>query len=270
MRLRSICARTSRRLWRVSEYRMKDYTGEIVSNKQIAPDAFEMTVGVKDMPEVRPGQFAMLEVPRKDCVLRRPFGILSRDENSVSFLYRVKGNGTIALSELEAGDGIRLTMPLGNGFPTEKRSKVAIVGGGFGIVPLYLLAKEYRGAEVRIYNGFVNASAVMLEREFGKCGKFTLCTDDGSRGFHGYPVAALEKDMDEGFAPEVIFCCGPTPLMKSVKALAARRGVKAYLSLEQRMGCGVGACLTCTCKVAGHNKRVCKDGPVFDSAEVFE
>ncbi len=249
---------------------MKDYIGEIVANKQIAPDAYCITIEVKNMPEVRPGQFAMLEVPREDCILRRPFGVLSHDENNVSFLYQIKGKGTDALTMLEVGDNIKLAFPLGNGFPLGGEKKIAVVGGGFGIVPLYSVADCYRGAEVRIYNGFASEGKVMLEREFGKLGKLTVCTDDGSRGFHGYPVAALERDMDDGFAPETIFCCGPEPLMKSVKAFATRRGVKAYLSLEQRMGCGIGACLTCTCKADGHNKRVCKDGPVFESTEVFE
>lgn len=249
---------------------MNDYAGEVINNTEICPGGYLLEVGFDRLPHVRGGQFAMLEVPRADCVLRRPLGVCMADEGYAAFLYQVKGVGTRALTLLGPGDGIRVTLPLGNGFPEDgDYDSVAVVGGGFGIAPLYMTAAEYGGRDVRIYNGFSDRRAVMLEKQFAALGKLTVCTDNGSKGYHGYPVTALEEDMKRGFSPDVIFCCGPDPLMRAVKRLGEKSGVPTYLSLETHMGCGVGACLTCTCKVAGHNTRVCKDGPVFRAEEVF-
>lgn len=248
---------------------MKDYIGEIISNREIADGAYLLEMSFDKLPPVIGGQFAMLEIPREDCILRRPLGICMADSSYAAFLYQLKGKGTHSLSTLEKGDEIKVLMPLGNGFPIGKYENVAIVGGGFGVVPLYLTAAEC-GGSARIYNGFATKKQIMLAREFSAVGNLTLCTDDGSEGFHGFPTAALEKDIAEGYKPDAIFCCGPNPLMKAVKKLGEAMGIPTYLSLEAHMGCGVGACLTCTCKIAGHNKRVCKDGPVFPSKEVFE
>lgn len=250
---------------------MNDFNGEVLNNEEIAEGAYLLEVGFDEaLPPVRGGQFAMLEVPREDCILRRPLGVCMADDGYAAFLYQLKGKGTHALSYLQPGDGVRALLPLGNGFPQNAAyKKVAVVGGGFGIAPLYMTAAAYGGENVRIYNGFASKKLVMLAKQFGAVGELTVCTDDGSEGFHGFPTQALAADMEQGFIPDVIFCCGPDPLMKAVKKLGETRGVPTYLSLEAHMGCGVGACLTCTCKVAGHNKRVCKDGPVFDAAEVF-
>ncbi len=247
---------------------MNDFTGEVIANSEIAPGAFLLEMSFSGLPEMRGGQFAMLETPREDCVLRRPLGICMAAPDYAAFLMQVKGGGTEAISRLECGDTLRVTMPLGNGFPVKPGATAAIVGGGFGIAPLYMTAAEC-GGNVRIYNGFATAKQVMLADRFAAVGRLTVCTDDGSRGYRGYPVNALAEDMDGGFAPDVIYCCGPEPLMRAVKKLGEERGVETHLSLEQRMGCGVGACLTCTCKLAGHNTRVCKDGPVFRSTEVY-
>ena len=250
---------------------MKDYIGEVIKNEEIAPGGYLLELEFKNLPPVKAGQFAMLEVPKADSILRRPLGICMADKDYAAFVYQVKGEGTKALTALEEGDEIKVTMPLGNGFPVDKKyKKVAIVGGGFGIVPLYMTAAAYGDSETRIYNGFANEKQIMLKKQFAAVGKLTVCTDDGSVGYHGYPVNALAEDIEKGFKPDVIFCCGPDPLMRAVKALGEKNGIETYLSLEAHMGCGIGACLTCTCKIAGHNKRVCKDGPVFPSKEVYE
>lgn len=248
---------------------MKDYTAKVLANEKLYEGAYALTLEAEGMPKVRGGQFAMLTVPPADRILRRPFGIVAADENSCCFLYQVKGKGTDALTRLTRGDKVEVMLPLGNGFPKIDCERLAIVGGGFGVAPLLLPAKENADKEVRIYNGFATKSQIMLEGLFSEAGKLTVCTDDGSYGFHGFPSQAFESELDE-FRPQVIFCCGPEPLMRAVKRIGESRGITTYLSLEQRMGCGVGACLTCTCKAAGHNKRVCKDGPVFLSTEVFE
>lgn len=248
---------------------MKDVVAEVLNNRMIAPDAYLLEVSLPSgaTADVRGGQFAMLEVPRADCILRRPLGICMAGEEYAAFLYQVKGGGTQALTTLEAGDELNISLPLGNGFP-DVGSNVAIVGGGFGVVPLMPTAVQC-GGNARLYLGFADKKHVMLKKEFASVGKLTLCTDDGSEGFRGFPTQALERDLAEGFAPDAILCCGPEPLMRAVKALGESRGIPTYLSLEARMGCGVGACLTCTCKADGHNKRVCKDGPVFRSSEVY-
>lgn len=247
---------------------MKDIAVRVTANEKLYDGAYIMTVE-GDMPPFRPGQFAMVETPLGERILRRPFGIVDADDRSCAFIYQVKGEGTEALTHLRYGDALKVMMPLGNGFPLSS-GKVAVVGGGFGVAPLLSVAKSCKaaGAEVRIYNGFASVEREMLSRLFAEYGTLTVCTDDGSAGYHGFPFAALESDMNDGFAPDVIMCCGPAPLMRAVKKLGESRGITTYLSLEQRMGCGVGACLTCTCKVDGHNKRVCKDGPVFLSTEV--
>lgn len=249
---------------------MKDIAAKVTANEKLYDGAYLLTLAsAEDIPECAAGQFAMVEVPLGDHILRRPFGIVEAGGNTCTFLYQVKGAGTEALSGLRYGDGARVTLPLGNGFPTFS-GKVAVVGGGFGVAPLLSAARACKaaGAEVRIYNGFATAERIMLTGLFAEAGKLTVCTDDGSTGFRGFPTAALEADIAAGWTPDVILCCGPSPLMRVVKKLGEERGIVTYLSLEQRMGCGIGACLTCTCKVAGHNKRVCKDGPVFISTEV--
>ncbi len=248
---------------------MKEHIGVVLGNREIADGAYLLEMSFDKLPLSKGGQFAMLEVPREDCILRRPLGVCMADSSYAAFLYRLKGKGTHALTTLVKGDEVKVTMPLGNGFPIGKFENVAIIGGGFGVAPLYLTAIEC-GGNARIYNGFSTKKQIMLGKEFASVGKLTLCTDDGSAGFHGFPTAALESDMAEGYKPDAIFCCGPEPLMKAVKRLGEARGIPTYLSLEAHMGCGVGACLTCTCKVAGHNKRVCKDGPVFLSEEVYQ
>lgn len=249
---------------------MNDFSGEVINNEEICEGAFLLEVGFDKLPQVRGGQFAMLEVPRDDCVLRRPLGICMADDGYAAFLYQLKGKGTRALSYLQPGDGVRALMPLGNGFPMGAYRNVAIVGGGFGIAPLYMTAANYGGGNVRIYNGFATKKQIMLEKQFSAVGELTVCTDDGSYGFHGFPTQSLQADIEKGFVPDVIFCCGPDPLMKAVARLGKAHGIETYVSLEAHMGCGVGACLTCTCKASGHNKRVCKDGPVFLSTEVYE
>ena len=247
---------------------MKDITLIVTANEELYESAY-LLVAEGKIPAVLPGQFAMLSVPLGECPLRRPFGIVETDGKSISFLYQVKGRGTEALTHLGYGARISATLPLGNGFPISG-GRTAIIGGGFGVAPLLSAARacDEAGADVRIYNGFASAGREMLSGLFAQSGRLTVCTDDGSAGFHGFPTAALEKDISEGWIPDAVLCCGPSPLMRAVKKLGESRGIPTYLSLEQRMGCGVGACLKCTCKVAGHNKRVCKDGPVFLSTEV--
>ena len=245
---------------------MNDYSAQVISNKAVGLDGKELVVSIDNPPAVRGGQFAMLETGRADLILRRPLGVSKVDGNKLSFIYQIKGGGTNALATLCKGDKLQIALPLGKPFELGGAKRVAIVGGGYGVIPLLLTAAQ-SAADKYIYNGFSCKQAVMCEKEFVAVGRLTVCTDDGSYGVKGYPTAALEADFDK-IKPDLIICCGPNPLMRAAKELGARKGIKTLLSLEQRMGCGVGACLVCTCKAGGENKRVCADGPVFDAAEV--
>ena len=251
----------------------KKENAQVVSQERLAQDIYSMWIKTEAAAEAKPGQFISMYTNDGSKLLPRPISIceIDKENGSLRVVYRVTGKntGTEEFAKLQAGDTIPVIGPLGNGFPLSS-GKVAVVGGGFGVAPLLSVAKSCKaaGAEVRIYNGFASVEREMLSGLFAEYGTLTVCTDDGSAGYHGFPFAALESDMNDGFAPDVIMCCGPAPLMRAVKKLGESRGITTYLSLEQRMGCGVGACLTCTCKVDGHNKRVCKDGPVFLSTEV--
>ena len=219
----------------------------------------------------RAGQFIILRVDGDGERIPLTIAGCDRQKGTVRIIFQVVGATTMALNSKAEGDFIQdFVGPLGEPSHTAGLHKVAVVGGGFGVAPLLSATRACKaaGAEVRIYNGFATAERIMLTGLFAEAGKLTVCTDDGSTGFRGFPTAALEADIAAGWTPDVILCCGPSPLMRVVKKLGEERGIVTYLSLEQRMGCGIGACLTCTCKVAGHNKRVCKDGPVFISTEV--
>ncbi|MBQ7227584.1 MAG: hypothetical protein IJX05_04225 [Clostridia bacterium] len=135
---------------------MNDYLGEVKTNFEVAPGVYYLEVSFSALPFIQAGQFAMLEVPREDCILRRPLGICHATANTITFVYQVKGEGTVSLTWLEEGDNIRVTLPLGNGFPMMNAENVAIVGGGLGVVPLYITAEAQSESNVRIYNGFAS------------------------------------------------------------------------------------------------------------------
>ena len=250
---------------------MKDYTAKVLANEKLYEGAYALTLEAEGMPKVRGGQFAMLTVPPADRILRRPFGIVAADENSCCFLYQVKGKGTDALTRLTRGDKVEVMLPLGNGFPKIDCERLAIVGGGFGVAPLLLPAKENADKEVRIYNGFATKSQIMLEGLFSEAGKLTVCTDDGSYGKKGFVTAVAREAADE-IKPDEILVCGPVVMYRALKKCFEGSGIPIYVSLEQRMGCGIGACLVCNCKVRRADGegyvRVCKDGPVFLLDEV--
>lgn len=169
-------------------------------------------------------------------------------------------------------DRIDLIGPLGKGFTLlEPSKKAAVIGGGIGTPPMLELARHYGRNAVAVI-GFRSAGAVILREDFEACGAQTvICTDDGTMGRHGFVTAALEELLTAE-TPDIIYACGPHPMLKGVAALADSRGIRCEVSLEERMGCGVGACLVCACKTVKNSKEyfahVCKDGPVFDAKEV--
>ena len=249
---------------------MKDYQAVIVENKPIAENIYEITFRLNEKPCVRPGQFGAISVGGTH-LLRRPIAICKAEDDLVSFCYQIKGEGTKKLKEMGAGNELNVLMPLGNGFfVTEEEQKVALVGGGVGIFPLVSVVRAYADKkEISSFIGFRNKGAVCAVEEFEKSASFTAVTDDGSYGDKMNSVQAFERALKDGYRPDVVLSCGPTPMLRALKAVTEREQIPCYVSLEERMGCGIGACLVCVCNLTnGERARVCKDGPVFNANDV--
>lgn len=245
---------------------------KILSIDEIAQGMFDVVVESEKMAsEAKPGQFLHI-----DCgdsaknLLRRPISICDAYDNKVRFIFEKKGTGTDWLSQRREGDLLDIIGPVGNGFTVmSDAEKPIIIGGGIGVFPLYMLAKQFDMPTVLM--GFRDKSRVCLEGEFDKIANVAVATDDGSYGYDGYAVTILENMLKSGNG-DIVYSCGPMPMLRAVKKITEQYGVKCQLSLEERMGCGIGACLTCTCETTStgthKHKRVCKNGPVFWSDEV--
>lgn len=249
---------------------MKDYLATIVKNEKIADNIHAVTFDMGEDVKVRCGQFGNIAVGGTH-LLRRPIAICKAKKNLVTFCYQIKGEGTQKLKTLGAGTRLNVLMPLGNGFFVEdNEKKVALVGGGVGVFPLISVLRQYANEkEIAAYIGYRNKGAVCGVDEFKEASKFVAVTDDGSYGEKMNAVQAFEKDIQAGNRPDVVLSCGPTPMLRALKAVVERENIPCYVSLEERMGCGIGACLVCVCdKTNGKKARVCKDGPVFNANEV--
>ncbi len=242
----------------------------IVKKKAAAAGVFDLTILCPDIARLaQPGQF--VQAAANGFFLRRPISICEIYDDSIRLVFEVRGKGTEALSALNAGDNIDLIAPLGKGFTVLEGKKAVCVGGGIGTPPMLSIASRY-GKNARVISGFRSADAVILQKDLAGAGCETvLCTDDGSAGIHGLVTVPLEEILKTD-KPDIIYACGPMPMLKGVALLAKEYDVKCEVSLEQRMACGVGACLVCACKTVRNGEQilshVCKDGPVFDSGEV--
>ncbi|QAT50815.1 dihydroorotate dehydrogenase electron transfer subunit [Caproiciproducens sp. NJN-50] len=241
----------------------------VLKKAELAPGIFDLTVFCPEAARIaRPGQFAQFQVPGK--TLRRPISIceISREDGTLRFVFQIRGDGTRLLSLLNPGETVNLLAPLGNGFDLGDPSRRALfVGGGIGVPPLLEAAKPF-GARAVLAAGFRSRNAVTLREDFESLGcQVRVATDDGSFGYHGL-VADLMDDIEF----DVVFACGPKPMLRAAAGAAARRGVPCYVSMEERMACGIGACLGCAVRLRGGNGpyygHVCKDGPVFDARTV--
>lgn len=235
--------------------------GKVTSNRALGEDFYLMRV--EEENNARMGQFYMLRAWETYPVLSRPISVYDADKESVSFLYKVVGKGTELLCQLKEGDEITLDGAHGNGFPSlADKKRIALVGGGVGIAPLYLAAKTYKkenpDCTVDIYLGF--SGTPVLTEEFE-----TVC-DRLKVNVGGF----VTDDIDPN-AYEAIVTCGPTIMMKVLysKCVKCQAAAPLYVSMENRMACGIGACLVCSCRTANGNRKVCKDGPVFLGSEVF-
>lgn len=221
----------------------------------------------------RPGQFAMLYPGGDSRLLPRPISFCGADEKNglYRFVYQAAGGGTTLLAALEPGRTIRALAPLGNGFPeTRPGERAAIIGGGLGVPPLLWLTRSRAasGAEVSVFLGF--RSDPILLREFAETGAgVSVSTDDGSMGFHGNAADMFENFADEP-AFDTVYACGPKPLLARAAGIAEKIRAACYVSVEERMACGVGACYCCAVETRGETKyrKCCADGPVFDAKEL--
>lgn len=222
-----------------------------------------------------PGQFISMYCADGSRLLPRPISICELDAagRRLRVVYRIAGKGTEEFSGLCAGDTVPVMGPLGNGF-TRREGTAILIGGGIGIPPMLQLAKALsaEGCQVQVVLGYRDKE-LFLKPEFESYGKVYVSTEDGSVGTRGNVIDAIRENA---LTAEQIYACGPVPMLRGVKAFAAEKGIAAQLSMEERMACGIGACLACVCQSVEtdghshvHNKRVCKDGPVFDAEEII-
>lgn len=231
----------------------------VLSNDQLSKDFWRICV--RAAHRGKPGQFYLLRAWDKEPVLSRPVSIFDQEEDRLSFLYKTVGRGTERIAALKPGDDLYIQGPLGNWFPEALSGKVALVGGGVGIAPLYYAAREYMrqgGCCTDIYLGF-REEALLEEAYGGVCRKLT-CN-----------VGGFVTDEIDPAAYDRILTCGPMPMMDALyrKCAAAGAAGRLLVSMENRMACGIGSCLVCTCRTASGNRKVCKDGPVFLAEEIF-
>jgi dihydroorotate dehydrogenase electron transfer subunit len=252
---------------------------ELLNKVELVKGIYKYTVKAPEIAkDAKAGQFLEIKVSETgEPFLRRPISIynIDRDSGIVEFIFQVKGRGTELLSQIEVGKSIDIMGPLGFGSYNVKEYKnVAIIGGGIGTYPLYELAKELKGkANINVYLGFRDKSLVTCEKEFEEIGlnKLVVTTDDGSYKEKGFAIDFMKKDIEE-HSVDMIFACGPLPMLRAIRQYAIDNNIPCQISLEERMGCGIGACLGCAVKVtSGKEPRfghVCKEGPVFNASDV--
>lgn len=235
---------------------------EILSNAQIAPAVYKIVLKGDTSPITACGQFVNIQL--NGFYLRRPISICDFDTETLTLIYKVVGGGTEALSRMQKGEGLDLLLSLGNGFDTSKSGQnPLIIGGGVGVPPLYALCKRLiaEGKKPAVILGFNTASEMFYEEVFKLLGADVYVTTvDGSYGVKGF-VTDVMKNLDYDY----FYTCGPLPMFKAIESVAKTSG---QYSFEERMGCGFGACMGCTCKTKYGNKRICKDGPVLEREEI--
>jgi dihydroorotate dehydrogenase electron transfer subunit len=243
----------------------------ITQNIMLAEGIFSMWLQIPEIAKTaKPGQFISLFCKDGSSLLPRPISIceINQKKGQIRIVFRVVGKGTKEFSILKELDFVEVMGPLGNGFIIEG-NKALIIGGGIGIPPMLELAKQLK-CEKQVVLGYRDNT--FMDKEFEAYGKVYMSTEDGSRGTKGNVLDVIRENR---LTADIIFACGPTPMLRGIKAYAAKNNISAQLSLEERMACGIGACLGCICKTKEtdphnnvKNKRICKDGPVFYAKEV--
>lgn len=273
----------------------KKTIGVVISQKMIAPAIYDLWIKTDLAKDAKPGQFVGVFPKDKSTLLPRPISIceVNEDKTALRLVYRIAGQGTAEFSKWNAGEEVALLGVLGNGFPLEKAQgkKVFLMGGGIGIPPMLELAKALSPGAAKGLDAGTDESAASKEGAAKVCsimgyrdaqtflrpdleqyGEVVIATEDGSVGTKGNVMDAIRENA---LTADVIFACGPMPMLRAIKAYAAEQGISAYISLEEHMACGVGACLGCVVKTKEvdhhshvNNARICTDGPVFEAGEV--
>ncbi len=236
---------------------------KVISNMPLAPSVFKMELEGDTSALTKPGQFINFKI--EGLYLRRPISVCDYSENTITVIYKVVGEGTEIMSKAVKGDEFDILVGLGNGFDVSKsKDKPLLIGGGVGVPPLYKLCKELikEGKEVSVVLGFNNETEIFYKNEFEELGaKVYITTVDGSYGIKGFVTNAMEQiDYD------YFYTCGPEPMFRAIENAVK---VSGQYSFEERMGCGFGACMGCSCKTKYGNKRICKDGPVLLREEII-
>ena len=248
-----------------------DEMAVIIRQEKIGTGIYSMWIRTEQVAEhAKAGQFVSVYCNDGSRLLPRPISIceINKEEKTLRLVYRVAGKGTGEFSAMKAGETLHIVGPLGNGFP-KKEKKAFLIGGGIGIPPMLQLAKEL-DCEKQIVLGY--RDELFLLDEFQKQGEVYLATEDGSTGTKGNVLDAIRANA---LTADMIYACGPTPMLRALKTYAAENGIECWISMEERMACGIGACLACVCKSKEkdahsnvNNKRICKEGPVFLAEEV--
>ena len=244
----------------------------IIRQEEIAYGIYSMWLKTDRIAAcAKAGQFISIYCRDRSRMLPRPISICEIDkaDRALRVVYRVAGRGTEEFASLGTGKELQIVGPLGNGFP-HKEKRAFLIGGGIGIPPMLQLAKEL-DCEKQIILGYRD-DALFLKEDFKRLGQVYVATEDGSCGTEGNVLDAIR---DNGLTADIIYACGPTPMLRAVKQYAADKDMECWLSLEEKMACGIGACLACVCKSREkdahtnvNNKRICKEGPVFRAEEV--
>ncbi len=242
---------------------MKESIFEILSNTKIAADIYKMELEGDISDISRPGQFVNIKI--EGLFLRRPISVCDAQNGVLTLIYKVVGQGTEIMAQ--AGKGVRLSLltGLGNGYDTSKSGEFPLlIGGGVGVPPLYMLCKKLisEGKSVKAALGFNKAEEIILAKDLKALGaEVYIATVDGSAGVRGFVTDAI-RDLDYSY----FYACGPLPMFRAVEKVAKTSG---QYSFEERMGCGFGACMGCSCKTKYGNKRICRDGPVLEREEII-
>lgn len=251
----------------------------VLSQECLGAGIYDLTIQTKEIAaHAKAGQFVSVYSDDASKLLPRPISLcgIDAEAGTLRLVYRVtgEGTGTEEFSRLKKGDTVKILGPLGNGFTTEPGKKAFLIGGGIGVPPMLQLAKDIKKAGVvpfQIVMGYRDANTFLLD-EFKEQAETFVATEDGSVGTKGNVLDAIRANA---LTADVIYACGPTPMLRALKAYAAEQGMDCYISMEERMACGIGACLACVCNSTSkdehsnvNNKRICKEGPVFDAKEV--
>ena len=238
----------------------KEDNYKILSNEKIAKDVYKMILEGDTQYITAPGQF--INIKLNDKFLRRPISVCDCDDSTITIIYKVVGSGTEYMSTLAEGEILDILTGLGNGYDISKSTKPLLIGGGVGVPPLYMLAKKLIAARQSpvVILGFNTKDEIFYEDEFKSIGcDVRVTTVDGSYGIKGFVTDAFPDDYD------YFYTCGPMPMFRAIEKVAVTSG---QYSFEERMGCGFGACMGCSCKTKYGSKRICKDGPVLEREEI--